>query len=427
MLPFVVAGFSRYRDPMPTPVIAVSQVSADRLLLSLAVVVAAAWAGGRLLRRLGQPAVLGEIIAGILLGPSLLGVLWPSASEALFPPEVVSGLRVIAEVGLVLFMFLVGVEVDVAGLRGKGRATFVISQASIIVPVVLGVALSPLLRSAFVPDSPQPGFSLFVGAAMGITAFPVLARLLQQLELDTVPAGIVAIACAAVNDVAAWCILAVAVAVVTAGGHGDLVVMVLAAGVFVVVVLGVLRPLLAGLASLPLALAVALALAGAWVTDAIGVHAIFGAFLVGVAMPRSGGVAEEVIGRLESMTTVILLPVFFVVAGLEVRLQDLGSAVAMAMTVLITVVAVLGKVGGTVAGARVVGMRWSDAVGVGLLMNTRGLTEIVILSVGLQLGVIDGELYTAMVVMALVTTFMAAPILERTGLARRWRTQTSAG
>lgn len=393
----------------------------NRLLLAIAVVVAAAWLGGRIAEHLGQPGTIGEILAGIVLGPSLLGASWPDAMVWVFPPPVVGALGSIAQLGLVLFMFLVGLEVEPSQLRGHGRRASVISLSSIVVPVVLGIALSPMLQALVADDAEQPGFGLFIGAAMGITAFPVLARLLQQLEVDRSPVGVLAIACAAIDDVTAWCLLAATVALVTASGWGDLVLTIGAASMVVVLVLFLLRPLLRRLDPVPLPVAVALALAVAWLTDAVGVHAVFGAFLVGLAVPRETGRAGRIARDLEVATTRVLLPVFFVVVGLSVQLSDLGSTPALVSTAAILVVAVVGKLGGASIAARATGMSWADATGLGLLMNTRGLTEIVILTVGLELGVIDEVLYSALVVMALVTTCMAVPLLRATGAVQRWR------
>lgn len=414
---------------MWSPVIlGLAEVAADRLLVALAVVVAAAWAAGQALERwLGQPSVLGEILAGIALGPSVLGAVWPAATSLLFPPDVVGGLRVIAEVGLVLFMFLVGVEVDLTLMRGVGRQAPIISLSSIVVPLLLGALVSPILAASLMPDADQPGFALFIGVAMAITAFPVLARLLQQLGIERTVPGVLAISSAAIGDVTAWCLLAAIVAFVESSGTGGVLVSVAGGVVFAVVVMGLLRPILQRVRRVPLAVAVALGLGGAWVTGAIGIHAIFGAFLVGLAMPRSDGRAGELERRLEAVTTTVLLPVFFVVAGLAVDVGSLGSWSSIAATVVAVAVAVVGKVGGTTLTARVLHFGWDDSFGLGLLMNTRGLTEIVILAVGLQLGVIDDAVYTAMVVMALATTLIAAPLLQASGIAARWRRRSPVG
>lgn len=406
---------------------AASGSSADRLLLALAVVVVSAWVMGRAVRSIGQPAVLGEILAGILLGPSFLGALAPGVADVLIPHEVLPGLGAIADIGLVLFMFLVGVEVDLTLMRGTGARAVVISQVSMVVPLLAGFAVSPLLASVLMPDAHQPGFGLFIGAAMGITAFPVLARLLQELRLDRTEPGTLALACAAIGDVVAWCLLAAVVAVVEATGPTQVLIAVLSGVGFTAAVLVVVRPLLARVGSLPLAIVVALTLAGAWITSQMGLHAIFGAFLVGVAMPRDDDRVREVANGLEGVTTAVLLPTFFVVAGLAVHVQSLATWAAVFVTVAVVLVAILSKVGAVAVAGRTLRMGWSDAIGVGLLMNTRGLTEIVILAVGLQLGVIDDALYTAMVVMALATTFMAAPVLESMGIAPRWRTAADAG
>jgi Kef-type K+ transport system membrane component KefB len=383
-----------------------------RLFLAAAVVIVACQAVGWAVTRLGQPAVCGEILAGILLGPSLLGVVWPGATGFLFAPEVVGHLQVLAQVGLILFMFLVGVELDLGQLRGQPHRAVVISHASIIVPLVLGGLLGWSLHPQFGEDVDRLGFALFIGAAMAITAFPVLARILQERGLTGTRLGVLVIACAAVDDVTAWCVLAVVVAVVTANGWfaaaGVLVLVVLFVGAALIVV----RPLLARLPAVPLWLAIALAFAAAYLTERIGVHAIFGAFLTGAVLPARSAARPEAREALGAVTGYVLLPFFFTVVGLSTRIDLLDRPALWALALLVTVTAVAGKWGGCVLAARVVGETWRDASTIGILMNTRGLTELVILRVGLELGVINTTVFTVMVLMALATTFMATPLLR---------------
>lgn len=381
-----------------------------RILLAMAIVIVAARAAGWLIARLGQPKVHGEILAGILLGPSLLGLIWADGLDYAFPPDVVAGLKVVAQLGLVLFMLLIGLELDLDLVRGQGRRAVVISQVSILVPVVLGATLGLWLYPRLGGDAPRTGFVLFMGAAMAITAFPVLARVLQETGLAGTRIGVLTITCAAIDDVTAWCLLAVVVAIVSSSGAGDALVILGWSVAYVAAMVWVVRPLLRRVGTVPPWGVVALALFSAWVTELIGIHAIFGAFLAGAVLPRGEG-TPGMIKALEVPTLTFLLPVFFVVVGLATRIDLLASAYLWGITALVTATAIVGKWGGAALAARAVGETWRDATTIGLLMNTRGLTELVILTVGLELGVIGPEIFTAMVIMALVTTLMATPLL----------------
>lgn len=392
-----------------------------RILLAVAVVILASRAVGFLFSRIRQPRVVGEIVAGILLGPSLLGLILPEVTGYLFPPEVVAILGVVAQFGLIFFMFLIGLELDLTLVARSGHVALLVSHTSIVFPFILGLGASlvvyPLLGSGdFV------GFALFLGAALAITAFPVLARILTDTGLHRTRLGALAITCAAIDDITAWCLLAVVVAVVKSGGALDVVTTVGFSLVFVAGMILVVRPLLARLARssgawtrlhppVMAALFTGLFLA-AWATEEIGIHAIFGAFLLGVVMPRSEGLVAKVSERIEDVTVLFLLPVFFVVVGLSTRIGLLDQAVLWWMALLILVVAVVGKWAGSMLAARACGQGWRDATALGALMNTRGLTEIVILTIGAGLGVVSPALFTIMVVMALVTTLMATPLLS---------------
>jgi Kef-type K+ transport system membrane component KefB len=381
------------------------------ILLSLGVVIAAAMAAGWAISKVGQPRVHGEILAGIILGPSLLGLLWPEALAYLFPPEVIGALRVLAQIGLVTFMFLVGLELDLDKLRGHGHKAVVISHASIILPIILGSGLAFWLYPRLGEGVDQLGFTLFLGAAMAITAFPVLARVLQETGLDRTRIGSLTITCAAVDDVTAWCVLAVVVAIIQSTGFADAVQTIALSLLFLLVMLRGVKPLLRRAPSIPLWVAICLALLSAWITEQIGIHAIFGAFMAGAVMPRRPETQRGIHERLESAVLTFLLPVFFVVVGLSTRVDLLDSWYLWGVTLLVIVTAIAGKWGGSMLAARITGENWQDAAAIGVLMNTRGLTELVILSVGLELGVITTTLFTIMVLMALVTTLMATPAL----------------
>lgn len=388
---------------------------AQHLLLATAVIVVAAHLGGWVAQRVGQPQVLGEITAGILLGPSALGALWPEATAHLFPTALMPSLRALAEVGLVLFMFMVGLDLDHRHLRGQGHRAVVISHSSIIAPFALGVGVGYLVHDHLAPGADALPFALFVGAAMAVTAFPVLARILVETGLDRTRVGAMALACAAVDDVTAWCVLAAVVAVANDDGVGAALVPLAQAVGFALAMWLVVRPLLAKAGDLPLPVVVAMALASAWFTDAIGIHAIFGAFLAGAIVPRSGGAPQRHHAQLEPVVAGLLLPVFFMVVGLSTRIGLVDTPRLWALTGVVIAAAVAGKLGGAGLAARAMGWTWRDAWSIGLLMNARGLTEIVILTVGLERGLISPTMFTVMVLMALVTTFMTVPALRLVG------------
>jgi Kef-type K+ transport system membrane component KefB len=389
------------------------------LLLQLLVVLAAARAAGAALRRLGQPAVIGEIVAGIALGPSLLGLAAPRAVDWLFPPATLVPLAALSQLGVLFFLFTVGLRLDLPTLRHKARAAVVVSQASIVVPFALGAALAPSLFPRLAGDQATPlSFTLFLGAAMSVTAFPVLARLIEERGLVGTRVGTLAIACAAVDDVTAWCILAAVVSVARGGGVLDAALSLGATAAIVAVAATLARPLLrralaapGGVTATHVSIAVGTGLAFALATEHAGVHALFGAFLAGAVVPRERGVAASVADRLEAVVGVVLLPIFFAYTGLRTSLALVSGGELWLITALIVAVAVAGKLGGSALATRATGAPWREALAVGTLMNTRGLMELVILGVGLEIGVISPTLYAMMVVMAVVTTAMTSPIL----------------
>ena len=385
---------------------------AARFLLAVAVAVAAARALGWAAVRAHQPRVVGELLAGIVLGPSLLGALWPTATGYLFPEQVLPGLQALAQLGLVLFMFLVGVELDPGLLRGRGRTVAYVELGSLVLPFALGAASAVWLYPRFGTGTDRLSFVLFIGVAMAITAFPVLVRILQDTGLAGTPVGTVAVVAAALDDVTAWCLLAGAVAVTASTGPGEVLVVAGLALAFVLVMLLVVRPLLARVGTVSLPVAVAVALVSAWATERIGVHAVFGAFVAGAVMPAERSVRARLEEQLSTVTTSVLLPVFFVVVGLSVRIDRLDSLYLWGITALVVVVATAGKMLGASGGALLAGSSRRDALTLGVLMNTRGLTEIVILTVGLELGVIDTTMFSIGVVMALATTMIASPLLR---------------
>ncbi len=397
------------------------------VVLDIAIVIAAARLMGAAFHRISQPAVLGEITAGVLLGPTLLGVFPGDLDQLLFPMDARPFLMAIAQLGLILFMFIVGLEVDLSLVRGRERIASMVSLSSVVLPFGLGLALATVLYPRHdTVNGRQIEFlalALFLGVAMSITAFPVLARILSDRGMHRTPVGVLSLACAAVDDVIAWSLLAIVVAVVMGGSPGGVALLILGTAAFAAFMFLVVRPLLAGLVSryeragrlTPNLLAVVLvgALLSAYATEVIGVHAIFGAFLFGLAMPRRGATAliRDILAQVEHVAVLLLLPVFFVVAGLQVDVTGLGLD-GLWQLGLILLVAVTGKFLGAYGAARAQRVPRRQAGALGLLINTRGLTELVILTVGLQLGVLDSQLYTMLVVMALVTTAMAGPLLN---------------
>ena len=394
----------------------------DQLLLQIGVVLLVGRFLTRLIRKLGQPAVIGEIVTGIALGPSLLGALAPGWMAAIFPADSMPGLGTVAQLGLVFFMFLVGLEFDPRLLAGRARAALVISGAGIIVPLVSGVAVALALPADLSrPGVPVTSFALFVGVAMSVTAFPVLARILTERRLVRTPVGAMALAAAAVDDVAAWSLLAVVVGIVSAAGPWGALTTVGLTLAYAGVVWFLVRPLLARIGpregsevSVELtAWAVLLVVASAWITEHIGVHALFGGFLVGAAMPRTGGLSTALSEKMEDFVTIVLLPLFFAYSGLRTQMGLLSSAEDWLLTAGLLAVATAGKFGGSALAARWTGLGARESVAVGVLMNTRGLMEIVVLNVGLDIGVISERMFAMMVIVAVVTTWITTPILRR--------------
>jgi Kef-type K+ transport system membrane component KefB len=392
------------------------------LLLALAAVVIVGRILGAAFKFIGQPPVIGEVVAGIALGPSLLGLLSPDAYHYLLPATVAPFLGVVAQLGVILYMFLVGLELNPELLRGKVHSTVAISHASIVLPFVLGSALALYLYPAFAPGAtPFTSFALFLGLAMSITAFPVLARILTDFGISRTELGTVALTCAAVDDVTAWCLLALVVGAAHASAGSAVLVAALTVA-FILVMFVIVRPIVSRVANHSgdrnrvqgsIAVVVVILLVSALTTEAIGIHAIFGAFLFGAVIPHDSKLASELKRSMESLVTILFLPAFFAFTGMRTEIGLVSGLNQWLICGLIIAVATAGKFGGTFAAARVTGMAWRQAAGLGVLMNTRGLMELIVLNVGLELGVITPTLFTMMVLMALVTTIATTPILHR--------------
>ena len=391
------------------------------LLLALTTIIIAGRVLSALFRYLGQPPVIGEVIAGILLGPSLLGWLWPEAYAYILPPSVAPHLGMIAQLGVILYMFCVGLELDHGHLKHRGHAALAISHASIVAPFILGsllaLALYPVVSSRNVPFTV---FAIFMGAAMSITAFPVLARILSDRGMTRTPLGAIALTCAAIDDVTAWCLLAFVVGVAQAQLSGAVTVIALAIAyigfIFLVVRPGwnwLMRlPVMSRPSSTRLAIVLSAVLLSALATEWIGIHAIFGAFLLGAIIPHDSRIARELAAKIEDVVVVLLLPAFFAYTGMRTQIGLVSGLENWLWCGLIIAVASAGKFGGSLIAARSTGLGWRESSSLGVLMNTRGLMELIVLNIGLDLGVISPTLFAMMVIMALVTTLTTSPLLK---------------
>ena len=397
------------------------------LLLQIIVITAVARGLGMLFAKMGQPAVVGEMLAGILLGPSLLGWLLPQAESFLFPTSSMGTLQLLSQVGVILFMFIVGMELDLESMRHQAHSAMFISHAGILAPFILGAGLSlaifPFVGSA---NLPFQAFALFMGVAMSITAFPVLARIIEQRGLSGSDLGNLAIACAAVDDVTAWCLLALVLSISQGTG---LIASALTFGLavsFTLVMLLVARPWLRRMIENKnhapsgrkgfVANILIFAFASALFTEVIGIHALFGAFLAGVVLPSPKILRVSISEHLETFTA-FLLPLFFAFTGLRTQIGLLNDWQDWLLCATIIAVAIAGKLGGTSLAARFTGLGWYQSISIGALMNTRGLMELIVINIGYDLGILSAQVFVMMVLMALTTTLMTGPILS---LLERW-------
>lgn len=374
-------------------------------------------------QKIGQPSVIGEIIAGIVLGPSLLGLYLPEVSAALFPKESLSNLQFLSQIGLILFMYVVGMELDLKVLKNKANEAVVISHASIVIPFALGMGLAYYIYPTFAPAQVQfSSFGLFLGIAMSITAFPVLARIVQERGIHKTRLGAIVITCAAADDITAWCLLAAVIAIVKAGSFASSLYIIGLAVLYVLVMIKAVGPFLRRIGELHnsrenlsqpvVAIFFVVLLASAYATEVIGIHALFGAFMAGVIMPDNMKFRSLFIEKVEDVSLVLLLPLFFVFTGLRTEIGLLNEGYLWQVCGLIILVAVLGKFVGSALAARFVGQNWHESLMIGALMNTRGLMELVVLNIGYDLGVLSPQVFAMMVIMALATTFMTGPALN---------------
>ncbi|WP_166642234.1 cation:proton antiporter [Paludibacterium purpuratum] len=393
------------------------------LLIQMLVILTLSRACAGVLKFFGQPPVVGEMIAGLLLGKSVFALLWPAGFSFIFPDRSMPQLYFFSQIGLIFFMFLVGLDLRLSNLKDRAAAAIAISHSSILLPFLLGALLSLGLYAHF--GSAHVAFSsfaLFMGIAMSITAFPVLARIIQDKQLGGTALGSMAIACAAVDDVTAWCLLAAVLGIVKAGSMHSALVVLSVAAIYVLFMLKVVRPLALSVlrpatvegkfSSAQLAFIFCVGLGSALLSEVIGIHALFGAFLAGAIMPHHVSFRTSLSAKIEDLTTVVLLPIFFAYTGIRAQVSLLDSWQAWLACAVIIIVATVGKMLGAAFAARATGVKWSESWALGILMNTRGLMELVVLNIGYDIGILSPQIFAMMVVMAITTTFMTGPLLS---------------
>ncbi|HZK69501.1 MAG TPA: cation:proton antiporter [Paludibacter sp.] len=393
------------------------------LLAQIVTIILVARLFGWICKKIGQPSVIGEILAGIVLGPSLIGMYFPGFTNFLFPVESLGNLQFLSQIGLILFMFIVGMEIDMNVLKNKAHDAVVISHAGIMVPFSLGMGLAYFIYQSFAPVGVTfTSFGLFVGIAMSITAFPVLARIVQERGIHKTRLGTVVITCAAADDITGWSILAAVIAIAKAGSFVSSLYTILLALAYVFLMIKIVRPFLkrvgelyssgASMSKSIVAIFFVTLILSAWATEIIGIHALFGAFMAGAIMPANQKFRNIFIDKVEDIALVLLFPLFFVFTGLRTEIGLLNDVYLWKITGLIILVAITGKFIGSALAAKFVRQSWKDSLTIGALMNTRGLMELVVLNIGYDLGILTPKVFAMMVIMALVTTFMTGPALD---------------
>lgn len=393
------------------------------LLIQIIAVLLAVRLFGYLFKHIGQPGVIGEIVAGIVLGPSLLGYFFPDAFHFLFPPESLTNLGLISQVGLILFMFVIGLELDFSVLKNKINETLVISHAGILVPFFLGIVASYWIYEEYAAAQTEfLPFALFIGISMSITAFPVLARIIQERNMTKTPVGVLSIASAANDDVTAWCLLAVVIAIAKAGSFASALYSIGLTLLYIILMFTVVRPFLKKLGAAYanqevinksfVGFILLVLIISSTLTEVLGIHALFGAFMAGVVMPPSQGFRKVMMEKVEDIALVFFLPLFFAFTGLRTEIGLINSPELWCVCLMLILVAVVGKLGGCAVASRLVGESWQNSLTIGTLMNTRGLMELVALNIGYEMGVLPPSIFVILVIMALVTTFMTTPLLH---------------
>jgi len=393
------------------------------LLLQIVIILVISRLFGFVFKILGQQTVIGEIVAGIFLGPSIFGWIFPELSAFIFPQSSLLSLQFLSQIGLAFFMFVVGMELDLNKIRHKTYDVIIISHVSIIVPFFLGVCISYFVFQELAPkDISFTSFALFIGIAMSITAFPVLARIIKERGLTKTPLGVLAITCAAVDDVTAWCLLAAVIAIVKAGSITSSIFTIGLAISYIFFMIYIIRPALQRISDRRIhnekidkkviSISFFILLLSAYFTEIIGIHALFGSFIAGVIMPNNVRFKEILSDKIEDVSTILLLPIFFAFTGLRTQIGLLNESHLWVFCFLIIGVAILGKLIGSSITAKLVGRTWKDSLSLGVLMNTRGLMELIVLNIGYDLGILGPEIFAILVLMALFTTFMTGPLLN---------------
>jgi Kef-type K+ transport system membrane component KefB len=408
-------------------------VLTGQILFQLIIILIVVQIFGYLCSRVGQQWVIGEILAGLVLGPSLLGAFWPGLQKQIFPALTLPTLQVLGDMGLVLYMFSLGARLDIHLMMLQSRKAVVVSIGGILLPLLMGMALAFFLYHGFArPQVSQISFMLMVGTVMAITAFPVLARFLGEKNMLGTRMGSLALTCAAFGDVCAWCLLALVIAIARAQSLLSVVLTIGFLLLFAACVLLVVRPLLAladrHMPSTPLlvALSVILLLFAAWITNALGIHPVFGAFMMGFALPRKARFIE-LVRSMDQVNTILFLPLYFVYSGLHTQVGLINGVWLWLLCLLILVTACTGKILGGMFSMRLMGETWRDSLSLGVLMNTRGLVELIVLNIGLQLGILSPTLFSMLLIMALVTTMMASPLLWLQGYRQKSYRSSTAG
>jgi Kef-type K+ transport system membrane component KefB len=393
------------------------------LMLQLVIILLIARLMGYLFQLIGQPMVIGEIVAGLLLGPSVLGMLAPHITAVIFPENSVNILEQLSQLGLIFFMFIIGMELDTQSFKKSANTAILISVASIVIPFISGVLLAYYLYKGFAPANiPFSSFALFMGTTMSITAFPILARIVQERKLTKTLVGTMAISVAAIGDVVAWCILAFVIAIVKSGGISHSLVTIVLSAIYIAGMFFLVKPLMFRIGNVyasretmskPIvALVFLLILFSSLITEAIGIHVLFGAFMAGGVMPENLSFKRVFTEKIEDVSLVILLPLFFVSTGLRTQIGLINSPHLWIVCGLIILLAIIGKFGGTLLASKYTGLSWSHSLALGVLMNAKGLMELIVLNIGYDLGILSPEIFSMLVIMAIATTLITGPGLN---------------
>lgn len=393
------------------------------LLLQIIVIILFARLFGFLFKKIGQPAVIGEIVAGIVLGPSIVGFFFPHITLFLFPEASLASLHFISQIGLILFMFVIGMELDLKAIGKQAYSAVVISHTSTIIAYTLGMGLAYFLYNHYAPPGVSfLSFALFMGITMSITAFPVMARILQEKKMTRSKLGSMVLTCAAVDDLTAWCILAAVIAMVKSGSSISALYNIGFAAIYMFLMLKVIRPWLKRLEKIyvskekmktpVIAIFFMILIVSSYIASIIGIHALFGAFIAGLIMPSNFSFRKIIIDKIEDVSIILLLPLFFVITGLRTHIGLINDAHSWASFGLILLIAVAGKFGGSAIASRITGQSWKHSLSIGVLMNTRGLMQLIVLNIGYDLGIFTPQIFAMMVLMALVTTFITGPALD---------------